>query len=155
MFSNSLTGGVDATKLKAEASRKWVVSIHGTVSSFYASGLVSAAIDKHYGSNEAYQYEYVPFGVDSGLCLGVDGIAQNGTATTLQWCGVSAATVWVSDTSDQDGQQVPLINGTNTNFTQPFVLTVNGTSMNATTSSLTKTSGGIGNGQYWSTEHWG
>ena len=47
------------------------------------------------------------------------------------------------------------INGTNTNFTQPFVLTVNSTSMNATTSSLTKTSGGIGNGQYWSTEHWG
>ena len=136
-------------------NENWVVSIHGTVSSFYASGLVSAAIDKHYGSHEAYQYEYVPFGVDSGLCLGVDGIAQNGTAVTLQWCGVSAATVWVSDTSDQDGQQVPLINGTNTNFTQPFVLTVNGTSMNATTSSLTKTSGGIGNGQYWSTEHWG
>jgi hypothetical protein len=67
----------------------------------------------------------------------------------LQPCGVSAATVWVFDTTDQSGQQVPLINGTDTNFTDPFVLTAHGASMNPTTSNLTQTR----DGQYWSTEH--
>jgi hypothetical protein len=133
----------------------WIADGDRTVSSYYADGLVSAAFDKHYRSNEAYEYQYVPLGVYSGLCLGVDGTAQNGTAVTLQPCGVSAATLWVPDTADRHGQQVPLINATNTNFTHPFVLTANGTSMHATTSSLTETSGGFGNGQYWSTEHWG
>jgi len=48
---------------------------------------------------------------------------------TLQPCGVSSKTVWILDTYDQfsfrtalqDG--VPLINGSDTNFSQPFVLT--------------------------------
>jgi Protein kinase domain len=129
----------------------WVTAYTGSVSNFYASGLVSAAIDQEYRNNVAFEYQYSPFGVDSGYCLGVSGVAHNGTAVTLQPCGVSDATVWVSDTADQDGQQVPLINATDTDFTQPFVLTANGASTNVTTSSLTGTSGDQ-NGQYWSTE---
>jgi hypothetical protein len=140
----------------ASASNKaedWVVSFGGTVSDFYAAGLVPAGLDRHYRSNTAYEYEYAPFGVDSGLCIGVSGNAQSGTPLTLQPCGVSPKTVWVSDTADQYGQQVPLINATNTNFTQPLVLTANGAGVNATTSSLAETSGAIRNSQYWSTEH--
>jgi hypothetical protein len=134
-------------------AEQWVASFSGTVNDFYRAGLVSTAIDQHYKSNAAHEYEYAPYGVFSGLCIGVSGIAQNGTPITLQPCGVSARTVWVSDTAVQNGPQVPLINGTNTNFNQPFVLTANGAGLNATTSSLAGSSGDVRNSQYWSTEH--
>ena len=126
----------------------WVLALTGPVSNFYNSGLVSAAIDRHYGSNAAYEYEYTPYGILTGLCLGVSGTAQNGTSVTLQACGVSAATVWISDTADEDQQQAPLISATTTNFTQPFVLTDNGASVNIATSSLANRTG-----QYWNTEY--
>jgi hypothetical protein len=80
----------------------------------------------------------------------VSGTARNGTPVTLQPCGVSEATVWVSDAFDQYGQQAPLINGTTTNFTQPFVLTASSTGTIVTTSTL----GGSADGQFWSTEYW-
>lgn len=135
----------------SSGANDWTTAFAGTVHDFYAAGLVSAQVDQHYRSNPAYEWEYAPFGVDSGYCLGVSGTAQNGTHITLQPCGVSPATVWVSDTADKYGQQGPLINGTTTNFTQPFVLTANGASVNVITSNLTVTSGGR-SGQYWSTE---
>jgi hypothetical protein len=131
----------------------WVGSFSGTVHDFYIAGLVSAAIDRHYGSDQAYEYEYVPYGVDSGLCLGVSGTAQNGTPVTLQPCGESARTVWVSDTTEKNAQQVELINGTDTNFTHPLVLTAIGADMSPTTSSLANPSLLPPGGQYWSTEH--
>ena len=67
--------------------------------------------------------------MDSGLCLGVAATAFNDEGVTLQPCGVSAKTVWVLDTLDQSFTTawahgyIPLINGSNTNFSQPFVLT--------------------------------
>jgi hypothetical protein len=46
---------------------------------------------------------------------------------TLQPCGVSAKTVWIVDTFDSPvtlfNGYVPLINGSDTNFSHPFVLT--------------------------------
>jgi hypothetical protein len=140
---------VDMQPVANVANQNWIVSATGTVSTFYASGLATAAMDQNYPNNQDYEYEYDPYGVTSGLCLGVSGTAQNGTSVTLQPCGLSAATTWVAGAADQSGD-VPLINGTNTNFTQPFVLTAKSTSANATTSSL----GGAGTGQYWNTEHW-
>jgi serine/threonine-protein kinase len=142
---------VDLQAVANVANQNWVVAAKGPLSSFYSSGLASAAIDHQYGSDEAYEYEYAPYGISSGLCLGVSGTAQNGTPVTLQWCGTSSRTVWVADTAEQYGQQVPLINGTDTNFTQPLVLTASSTSANLTTSNL----GGAGDGQFWSTENWG
>ena len=135
--------------ISANGAEDWVTAFSGPVSSYYNAGLVSAAIDGQYRSNTAYEYQFAPFGVDSGYCLGVSGTAHNGTSVSLQPCGVSAATVWVSDAADQNGSQVPLINATTTNFTQPLVLTANGGGVNVTTSSLTS---GAGSGQYWSTE---
>ncbi len=122
----------------------WTVAFQGFVSDFFAAGLVSAAVNLHYGCNSisnactgtagfpndpAFENEYAPFGVDSGLCLGVAATAFNDEGVTLQPCGVSSKTVWILDTYDQfsfrtalqDG--VPLINGSDTNFSQPFVLT--------------------------------
>ena len=77
----------------------------------------------------AVENEYAPFGVDSGLCMGLAAVAVANEGVTLQPCGVSARTVWILDTLDQSFTDawahgyIPLINGSNTNFSEPFVLT--------------------------------
>jgi hypothetical protein len=77
----------------------------------------------------AFEQEYAPYGVDSGLCVGVASTAFQDEGVTLQPCGVSAKTVWILDTLDQQFTDAwlhgyfPLINGSNTNFSQPFVMT--------------------------------
>ena len=78
----------------------WTVAFQGTVSDFHAAGLVSGALDLHYWFLPAFENEYAPFGVDSGLCLGVATAAFNDEGVTLQPCGVSANTVWVLDYRD-------------------------------------------------------
>jgi hypothetical protein len=117
----------------------FTVAFQGTVADFYAAGLVSSALALHYGciagtnfpdctdgvNDPAFEIEYAPYGVDSGLCLGVASTAFQDEGVTLQSCGVSSKTVWVVDTLDTTirGGYVPLINGSDTNFSQPFVLT--------------------------------
>ena len=111
-----------------------VPSIQGTTSDFFAAGLVSAAVNLHYGGgaagfpdDPAIELEYSPFGVDSGLCVGVARTAFQNEKVTLQPCGVSARTVWILDTNDSPATithgYVPVINGSDTNFSHPFVLT--------------------------------
>ena len=76
----------------------------------------------------AFENEYSPFGVESGLCMGVAATAFSDEGVTLQPCGVSSKTVWILDTYDQFSFRdafkngIPLINGSDTNFSQPFVL---------------------------------
>ena len=74
----------------------------------------------------AYEIEYAPYGAGTGLCTGVAATAAQGGKVTLQPCGVSSKTVWIVDLLDarlQPGVSVPLINGSDTNFSHPFVLT--------------------------------
>jgi hypothetical protein len=117
-----------------DPAEDFTVAFQGTVSDFFAAGLVSAAVDLHYGGGAkgfpndfAFENEYAPFGVDSGLCLGVAATAFNDEGVTLQPCGVSSKTVWIVDTFDSPVTlfkgYVPLINGSDTNFSHPFVLT--------------------------------
>ena len=138
-----------------DPAEDWTVAFQGTVADFFAAGLVSSTTALHYGciatvnfpdcpfsvtsatpgqpgtsSNYlAFENEYAPFGVQSGLCLGVATTAFNDEGVTLQPCGVSAKTVWILDTLDQQFTHawahgyIPLINGSDTNFSQPFVLT--------------------------------
>jgi hypothetical protein len=122
----------------------WTVAFQGTVADFLAAGLVSTAVALHYGciptvtfptcifavNDPAFENEYSPFGVESGLCMGLAATAVTGEGVTLQPCGVSSKTVWILDTYDQQfnfisafKNGVPLINGSDTNFSQPFVLT--------------------------------
>ena len=135
----------------ADPAEDFTVAIQGTVADFLAAGLVSPALALHYGCIQAvnfpdcpfsvtgfppgssnylaFEQEYAPYGVDSGLCLGVASTAFQDEGVTLQPCGVSAKTVWVLDTLDQEFTDAwfhgyfPLINGSDTNFSQPFVLT--------------------------------
>ena len=117
-----------------DPAEDFTVAFQGTVSDFFAAGLVSAAVNLHYGGGAkgfpddfAFENEYAPFGVDSGLCLGVAATAFKGEGVTLQPCGVSSKTVWIVDTFDSPttlfNGYVPLINGSDTNFSHPFVLT--------------------------------
>jgi len=128
-----------------DPAEDFVPSIQGTTADFYAAGLVSAAVALHYGcipggnfpncgltgvDDPAIEVEYAPFGVDSGLCVGVAATATQGEGVTLQPCGVSAKTVWIIDTNDSpttlNHGYVPLINGSDTNFSHPFVLSYPG-----------------------------
>jgi hypothetical protein len=123
----------------------FTIAFQGNTSDFFAAGLVSAAVNLHYGGgavgfsdDPAFEYEYAPFGVDSGLCMGTAATASQNQGVTLQPCGVSAKTVWIWDvgapvptnpfgTADDPGALArgyfPLINGSDTNFSHPFVLT--------------------------------
>ncbi len=119
----------------SDPAEDFTVSFQGLTSDFFAAGLVSAAVNLHFGGGSvgavddpAFEYEYAPFGVDSGLCVGTATTAIQGEGVTLQPCGVSAKTVWILDTFDQPFTfffrgEAPLINGSDTNFSHPFVLT--------------------------------
>jgi len=125
----------------SDPAQDFTISDQGTVADFFAAGLVSASVALHYGGgaavglgttqtpNEpAFELEYSPFGVNSGLCVGVAATAVANEGVTLQPCGVSAKTVWIWDTFDLSFPAVfhgyfPAINGSDTNFSHPFVLT--------------------------------
>jgi hypothetical protein len=98
------------------------VSFQGTVLDFIQAGLISPGLSG-YNSNTVFEYEYAPFGVDTGLCVGVGATPANNTPVSLQPCGVSAKTTWIIVTSS--GNLNPsLINGaTDTSFSNPYSLT--------------------------------
>jgi hypothetical protein len=114
----------------SDPAEDFTVSLQGTVSDFVTAQLASPALALHYGGDAALEIEYSPNGVDSGLCVGISALTPgNNTAVSLQPCGVSARTVWVTDVQNiQRGGVftfpfVPLINGADTNFSHPYVLT--------------------------------
>jgi hypothetical protein len=108
----------------ADQGEDFTVAAQGTVASFHAAGLVTAAFNLHYHALQTWEFEYSPFGADSGLCVGVATTASYGTKVSLQPCGVSSKTLWVVDVFKKSlfGFYVPLINGSDTNFSHPFVL---------------------------------
>jgi hypothetical protein len=131
----------------SDPAEDFTVSFQGSTSDFYAAGLVSSSVALHYGcipanhpggggnfpncangvDDPAFENEYAPYGVDSGLCVGVAATATQNEGVSLQPCGVSAKTVWILDLNDSPqtlrDDYVPLINGSDTNFSHPFVLT--------------------------------
>ena len=133
------------TRSNSDAAEDFTVSVQGTVSDFYASGLVSPAVELHYGGAKylnitsntqvgqdevAGEIEYAPYGRDSGLCVGVgtSRLPSVGSASvSLQPCGQDARTVWILDGVDICNNfafgSAPLINGADTNFSHPSVLT--------------------------------
>ena len=79
----------------------------------------------YYPDLYAWEIEYAPDGVDSGLCVGLASTAVSGEGVTLQPCGVTSKTVWITDTVNAAGwhdNYLPVINGSDDNFSQPFVL---------------------------------
>jgi len=102
----------------------WTIYLQGSVDRFYHYGLVSGNLALHYGHEPAYELQWSPYGVHTGLCQGTGAPAANGRKVTLQVCGVNANTVWVLDFRDAPYVGfVPVIAGSTTNFSQPQVLT--------------------------------
>ena len=118
----------------------WTVAFQGNVSDFYAANLRLDAVALHYGrvpghrgqgvpgscagsqNDEAFEIEYAPFGVDSGLCMGLAATAVQGEGVTLQGCGQTRRSVWIEDTNPGDFPAAPYyaaINGSDGDFTQP------------------------------------
>jgi hypothetical protein len=124
------------------------LAFDGTVADLYAAHMVTAALALHYGcipgakgdfpdcygqtkyavNDPTFEIEYTPGGATSGLCVGVASTAVPGEGVTLQSCGSSSKTIWVVDQYDQPVDffyegYAPAINGSDTNFSQPYVLT--------------------------------
>jgi hypothetical protein len=79
-----------------------------------------------YAGDPVWEVQYAPYGVNSGLCVGV-AAAVSGEGVSLQPCGVSAKTWWIGDTAHQYFHKghfyTPWVNGASANYTQPLVLT--------------------------------
>jgi hypothetical protein len=96
----------------------------GKVSDFYADGMVSAEVNSHYGELAAVQQKYAPFGVESGLCVGLASVAYQNEGLTLQPCDVPATTVWVihpAPAATTPGY-FPIVNASTTDFSRPFAM---------------------------------
>jgi hypothetical protein len=138
---NSSIGGkiILFRQSNSDPAEDFTVTYEGLVSDFFAAGLVSASLNLHYGNGSpsagfdhaAFEEEYSPYGVLSGLCVGVASTAVANEKVTLQPCGVTSKTVWVVDFLDSCPfgtnplyfGEAPVINGSDTNFSHPFVLT--------------------------------
>jgi hypothetical protein len=161
------------------ASRKdpgedFTVSFEGRVSDFYSAGLVTTWLARHYGggcrryrpatgicrerypNDYAYEIQYAPLGMDSGLCAGLPSAAAGGTAVSLQPCGTSARTVWVVDLPNSgDASMVrgyaPLINASQAAGPRLYVLTYPPGSRRLATHTLERTGrrGTVIGGQQW------
>jgi hypothetical protein len=99
------------------------------VSQFYADHMVSGAVESHYGMYPAVQLEYAPYGKPTGLCTAVAVTAYQDEALSLQPCSAPGTTVWILDFKDSQlaGQgEFVIINGSDTDFTHPFAMTILG-----------------------------
>ena len=97
-----------------------------TVSGFFAEGMVSAEVNRHYRELFAAQIRYAPFGVIGGLCVGLARPALANQALTLQPCNVPGTTVWIAATvhspdTAEDGY-FPLVNASTRNFSRPIAM---------------------------------
>ena len=106
-----------------------IVPRAGPVSAFFAAGLVSAAVNQHYGNELAVQIEFAPLGQPTGLCSALATSAYQNEGLTLQPCSTPGTTVWIVDRADSPGPPsapFPIVNGSTTDFTHPFAMIIHG-----------------------------
>jgi hypothetical protein len=107
----------------------FIVPQAGPVSTFYADGMVSAAVNAHYGSETAVQVEYAPYGKATGLCAAVATTAYQNEGLSLQPCSTPGTTVFILDTADSPAtapDYFPIVNASTADFTHPFTMTIQG-----------------------------
>jgi hypothetical protein len=107
----------------------------GTVAQLCNESQLSPYICNNYGPSSliegnfpVYESDWSPYGNESGLCAGVAQASTAGAQLTLQACGVSSKTFWIADLNNAHIGYTPFLNGADTNFTHPLVLTVVATS---------------------------
>jgi hypothetical protein len=108
----------------SDASEDFMNPHPGSVSDYYAMGLVSAAVNQHYGTLAASQLEYTPGGVPTGLCVGVADDPYQNEALSLQPCTVPGRTVWIIGTtlSPTTPGFFPIISGATDEFSRPYAM---------------------------------
>jgi hypothetical protein len=115
------------TASSSDPSEDFINPHPGTVADYYALGLVSAAVNRHYGTLTASQLEYTPDGIPSGLCVGIETEPYPGEAVSLQSCGIPGRTVWIIDTADSPATAsaglFPIVSSATRDFAHPFAMT--------------------------------
>ena len=115
------------TASSSDPSEDFINPHPGTVADYYALGLVSAAVDRQFGSLTASQLEYTPEGIPSGLCVGIATEPYPGEAVSLQSCSIPGRTVWIIDTADSPATAsaglFPIVSGATRDFAHPFTMT--------------------------------
>jgi hypothetical protein len=120
-----------------------------TVATLYADGIVGSAVGETWPSDDAYEYEYTPDGTSTSLCLGTATTATDGTGVRLETCGVDAETLWIAMSGDAQSGYEPLINGTDTNASTPYVLTSGAIGNGLTTQELFEVNHSLSSTQLW------
>jgi hypothetical protein len=110
----------------SDSSEDFINPQPGTVSDYYARGLVSSQVNRHYGPLMASQLEYAPSGKPSGLCVGVAANPFQGEALSLRPCTVAGRTVWIIGTalspSTAPAGFFPIVSGATRDFSRPFAM---------------------------------
>jgi hypothetical protein len=120
-----------------------------TVATLYADGLVSGAVGHAWLTDDAYEYQYIPDGTSTNLCLGTATTATQGATVSLEPCGVDATTIWIAMSGDTQAGYEPLINGTDTNISTPYVLTCGAVGDTLTTTELFMINHFLSSTQMW------
>ena len=115
------------TASSSDPSEDFINPHPGTVADYYALGLVSAAVNRQFGTLTASQLEYTPDGIPSGLCVGIATEPYPGEAVSLQSCTIPGRTVWIIDTADSPATAsaglFPIVSGATRDFAHPFTMT--------------------------------
>jgi hypothetical protein len=108
----------------SDSSEDFMNPHQGDVTDYYNLGLVSADVNRHYGSLKASQLEYSPLGVPTGLCVGVAASPYQNEALSLQSCTVPGRTVWIIATSLSPATAgfFPIVSGDTADFSHPFAM---------------------------------
>ena len=161
VFQGIAAVGVPAIVQQASSSNPaedLMVPMAGTASSLAAQGWVSAEVGEHFGSDPAVQIEYAPFGQPTGLCSAVATTAYQNEGLSLQPCSTPGTTIWILDIPDSPVPgYFPIVNGSNTDFNRPFVMTILGNPAHQVTPIILQHfKGGANNvpaNQLWSDHH--
>jgi hypothetical protein len=115
-----------STARSSDSSEDFMNPHPGTVSDYYAMGMVSAEVNSHYGTQTASQLEYAPFGMLSGLCVGVASDPFQDEALSLQACTIPGRTVWIIGTAlsptTAGSHLFPIVSGATDDFSRPFAM---------------------------------
>jgi hypothetical protein len=133
------------------SSEDWELLPLANAATLYADGIVGAAVGTTWPSDIGYQYEYAPNGVPTSLCLGTTTSAGDGTAVTLQQCGITSKTVWITLSIDDIGGYQPMINASDTVTSAPYVLTASNDGAKLTTRKMYLVGGTFAPDQMWAT----
>jgi hypothetical protein len=147
----------------ADPREDFAVQEVGTLADFCkiygGSGLIpnNAYVCINYGpSFPVYQFEAAPYSVTSGLCIAVKGKATNGKDVLERDCGAAAHSLWVADVNNEVGDtnsligvDFPLVNGSDSSFSNALVLTYEGANKQLKVTEEASNGGVVDDAQQW------